>query len=81
MVPGDLPVFVRISATHWVEGGWDIEQSVAFAREMKRRGVDLVDRSSGPLVPIARIPVSNGFQVAFAAQIRRQAGVMTGRWE
>ena len=78
LVPAELPLFVRISGTDWVEGGWDIDQSVVLARELKALGVDLIDVSSGGLVPRARIPVSKGYQVPLARQIRDQAGVMTG---
>lgn len=77
-VPADLPVFVRISATDWAEGGWDAEQSVALARGLKELGIDLIDVSSGGLVPKARIPVGKGYQVPFARKIRDEAGVMTG---
>jgi 2,4-dienoyl-CoA reductase-like NADH-dependent reductase (Old Yellow Enzyme family) len=61
VVPNDLPLFVRISATDWVEGGWDLEQSVDFARHAKGLGVDLIDVSSGALVPKAHIPVAKGY--------------------
>ena len=76
--PERLPLFARISATDWVEGGWDVEHSVEFSRWLKGRGVDLVDCSSGGLVPGARIPVGPGYQVPFAERIRREAGVATG---
>jgi 2,4-dienoyl-CoA reductase-like NADH-dependent reductase (Old Yellow Enzyme family) len=76
--PERLPLFARISATDWAEGGWDIAQSIEFARMLKGAGVDLVDCSSGGLVPGARIPVAPGYQVPFAAAIRREAGVATG---
>jgi 2,4-dienoyl-CoA reductase-like NADH-dependent reductase (Old Yellow Enzyme family) len=78
LVPADLPVFVRISATDWVEGGWDVEQSVVLAGRLKELGIDLIDVSSGALVPKARIPVAKGYQVPFARKIRDEAGVMTG---
>ncbi len=78
VMPADMPLFVRISATDWVEGGWDIEQSIALARELKARGVDLMDVSSGALVPTARIPVGKGYQVPFARRIRDEAGIATG---
>ena len=78
VIPGGLPLFVRISATDWVEGGWDIEQSVVLAGELKRIGVDLIDVSSGALVPKAQIPVSRGFQVPLARRIRDEAGICTG---
>jgi len=76
-VPGALPVFVRISATDWVDGGWDLEQSVVLARALKALGVDLIDVSSGALVPTARIPVSKGYQVPFARRIRQETGILT----
>jgi 2,4-dienoyl-CoA reductase-like NADH-dependent reductase (Old Yellow Enzyme family) len=78
LVPVDLPLFVRISATDWAEGGWDEKQSVVLARHMKELGVDLIDVSSGALVPKARIPVGKGYQVPFARKIRDEAGIMTG---
>jgi 2,4-dienoyl-CoA reductase-like NADH-dependent reductase (Old Yellow Enzyme family) len=76
--PERLPLFARISATDWVEGGWDLEQSVEFSRRLKEKGVDLVDCSSGGLVPGARIAVAPGYQVPFAERIRREANVATG---
>jgi 2,4-dienoyl-CoA reductase-like NADH-dependent reductase (Old Yellow Enzyme family) len=76
--PADLPLWLRISATDWAEGGWDIEQSVRLAEQVKPLGVDLLDVSSGGLVPHVQIPVGPGFQVPFAAQIRRQTGMATG---
>jgi 2,4-dienoyl-CoA reductase-like NADH-dependent reductase (Old Yellow Enzyme family) len=76
--PKELPLFLRISATDWVEGGWDIDESVNLGGELKRMGVDLVDCSSGGNVPHAKIPVGPGYQTAFAERIRREAGIMTG---
>lgn len=76
--PPDKPVFVRISATDWHEGGWDIAQSVELCRRLKSLGIDLVDVSSGGLVPGVRIPAGPGYQVGFAAAIRREAGIATG---
>jgi 2,4-dienoyl-CoA reductase-like NADH-dependent reductase (Old Yellow Enzyme family) len=76
--PQSLPLFVRISATDWVEGGWDVEQSVALARLLRARGVDLIDCSTGGNVATANIPVAPGYQVPFAEQIRREAGIATG---
>lgn len=76
--PERLPLFVRISATDWVEGGWDIEQSVELAKLLRPLGVDLVDCSSGGLVAHAKIPVAPGYHVPFAERIRRDAGVLTG---
>jgi 2,4-dienoyl-CoA reductase-like NADH-dependent reductase (Old Yellow Enzyme family) len=77
-VPTELPVFVRISATDWADGGWDVEQSVVLAGRLKELGIDLIDVSSGGLVPKARIPVGKGYQVPLARKIRDEAGVMTG---
>jgi 2,4-dienoyl-CoA reductase-like NADH-dependent reductase (Old Yellow Enzyme family) len=77
--PEGLPVFVRISATDWLEPeGWDLEQSVELSRILKPEGVDLIDCSSGNIVPYARIPAGPGFQVGFAERIRKEAGIMTG---
>lgn len=76
--PEGAPVFVRISATDWIEGGWDIQQSVELARQLKGLGVDLIDCSSGGNVAHAQIPVGPGYQTEFAEQIRREAGILTG---
>ena len=62
----------------WVEGGWDITQSVALAKQLKPLGIDLIDVSSGGMVPTAQIPVTKGYQVPFARAIREQAGIATG---
>jgi 2,4-dienoyl-CoA reductase-like NADH-dependent reductase (Old Yellow Enzyme family) len=78
LVPPELPVFVRISATDWVEGGWDVDQSVILAQRLKALGIDLIDVSSGALTPTARIPVGKGYQVPLARQIRNEAKIMTG---
>ena len=74
----DMPLFVRISATDWADGGWDVDQSVVLARRLKEVGVDLIDVSSGALVPTARIPIGKGYQVPFARKIRCEADIMTG---
>jgi 2,4-dienoyl-CoA reductase-like NADH-dependent reductase (Old Yellow Enzyme family) len=76
--PESLPLFVRISATDWTEGGWTIEDSIALARVLKTLGVDLVDCSSGGIVPRVAIPAGAGYQVPFATRIRREAGIPTG---
>ncbi len=76
--PEQFPLFVRISATDWVDGGWDIQQSVEFARHLKKLGVDLIDCSSGGNVAQAKIPVGPAYQTPFAEQIRREASIMTG---
>ena len=76
--PEAAPLFVRISATDWVEGGWDIEQSVELARHLKLLGVDFIDCSTGGNAAQAKIPVGPGYQVPFAERIRRDAGILTG---
>ncbi len=76
-IPADRPVFVRISATDWADGGWDPAQSIVFSRCLRELGVDLVDCSSGGLVPYAKVPVGPGYQVPFAEAIRRDAGIAT----
>jgi 2,4-dienoyl-CoA reductase-like NADH-dependent reductase (Old Yellow Enzyme family) len=76
--PKELPLFLRISATDWVDGGWNIDESVKLASELKQTGVDLIDCSSGGNVPHAEIPVGPGYQTAFAERIHREAGIMTG---
>jgi 2,4-dienoyl-CoA reductase-like NADH-dependent reductase (Old Yellow Enzyme family) len=75
--PAHLPLFTRISAVDWAEGGWTIDDSVQLARLLRDHGVDLVDCSSGGLVPGAKIPVAPGYQVPFAAAIRRETGIPT----
>jgi len=75
--PEKYPLWMRISATDWVEGGWTVEESIALARTLQPLGVDLFDCSSGGNVPHVKIPVGPGYQVAFAEQVRRQAGVLT----
>lgn len=76
--PERLPLFARLSVTDWVEGGWTLEDSVSLAQRLKLLGVDLVDCSSGGLVPHARIPVGSGYQVRFAERIRNSTGLLTG---
>ncbi len=76
--PENLPLLVRISATDWVSGGWDLEQSVELVRQLLPLGVDLIDCSSGGSDPHARIPLGPGYQTGFSEQIRRQTGSRTG---
>jgi 2,4-dienoyl-CoA reductase-like NADH-dependent reductase (Old Yellow Enzyme family) len=76
--PERLPLFVRISSTDWTDGGWTVEDSVALARDLKGRGVDLIDCSSGGNLPHAKIPVGPGYQVPFADRVRRDAAIATG---
>jgi 2,4-dienoyl-CoA reductase-like NADH-dependent reductase (Old Yellow Enzyme family) len=75
--PEDLPLLVRVSGTDWVEGGWDVEQTVQLARWLRDEGVDLIDCSSGGLVPAAEIPVRPGYQVPIAQAVRERAGLPT----
>ncbi len=76
--PEEYPLFVRISATDWVDDGWTIEDSVALAGVLKNAGVDLIDCSSGGILPGIRVPASPGYQVPFAEKIRKQTGILTG---
>lgn len=74
----DLPVFVRISATDWVDNGWDLGQSLELCKQLQLIGIDLIDCSTGGLVPDAVIPVAPGFQTCFATAIKQQLGIATG---
>jgi len=76
--PAPAPLVVRVSATDWAQGGWDIDECVELARWLKQDGVDLIDCSSGGSVPHARIPIAPGYQVPFSARIRCEAGIATG---
>jgi 2,4-dienoyl-CoA reductase-like NADH-dependent reductase (Old Yellow Enzyme family) len=76
--PERAPLFVRISATDWIDGDWDIQQSVELARQLGKLGVDLIDCSSGGNALQAKIPVGPGYQTPFAAQVRREANILTG---
>lgn len=76
--PAELPLLVRISAVDWLDGGWDIEQSLVLARQLKAIGVDLIDCSSGFAVADELVPFGPGFQVPFAARIRAEAGIASG---
>jgi 2,4-dienoyl-CoA reductase-like NADH-dependent reductase (Old Yellow Enzyme family) len=77
--PQHLPVFIRISATDWLEPhGWDLKQSVALAQIVKKEGIDLVDCSSGGIVPYAKIPAGPGYQVTFSETIHKEVDIMTG---
>ncbi|HSI33477.1 MAG TPA: NADH:flavin oxidoreductase/NADH oxidase, partial [Tepidisphaeraceae bacterium] len=76
--PAKWPVLVRISATDWADGGWDLPQSIELSKRLKAIGIDLIDCSSGALVPRVKIPIGPGYQVPFADAIRRDAGIATG---
>ena len=75
--PHNLPLFVRISATDWADGGWNIDEAVKLSAILKKAGVDLIDCSSGGLVPYAKIPWKPGYQVAFAERIKKETGILT----
>jgi 2,4-dienoyl-CoA reductase-like NADH-dependent reductase (Old Yellow Enzyme family) len=76
--PEPRPLFVRVSATDWAEGGWNIDECVELARWLQQDGVDLIDCSSGGTVPHPKIPLAPGYQVPFATRIRRDVGIATG---
>ncbi len=76
--PARYPLFVRISSTDWIDGGWEIEQSVRLARCLATLGVDLIDCSSGGIAPDARVPLAPGYQTPFSERMRREAGLLTG---
>ncbi len=76
--PSTNPLFVRISATDWADGGWELEQSIRLAKHLKENGVDLIDTSSGGLSLAQQIPLSPGYQVPFAAAIKKETGLATG---
>ncbi|EOH6076399.1 NADH:flavin oxidoreductase/NADH oxidase [Burkholderia cenocepacia] len=75
--PEDRPVGVRVSATDWVEGGWELDDTIAFAHELKRRGCDWIDVSSGGVSPLQKIPLSPGYQVPFAQAVKQAVGMPT----
>jgi len=77
IVPEGMPLFVRISSTDWVDGGWDLAQSIALAKLLREAGVDVIDCSSGGAVHDAKVPVAPLYQVPFAESIRRDAGIAT----
>jgi 2,4-dienoyl-CoA reductase-like NADH-dependent reductase (Old Yellow Enzyme family) len=75
--PATKPVGMRVSSTDWVEGGWDLAQTIAFANELKKRGVDWIDASSGGVSPLQKIPLGPGYQVQFAEAIKQATGIPT----
>jgi len=75
--PADKPVWVRLSATDWADGGWDVDGSIAFAKELKARGCPTIHVSSGGLTPAQQIKLSPGYQVAFSERIRAEANIPT----
>ena len=77
VVPDTMPMLVRVSATDWAAGGWDLDQTVDLAKVLKEHGVDLADVSTGGMIPGVTIPVKPGYQVPFAEQVRSRAGIPT----
>jgi len=75
--PAHKPVGVKVSSTDWVEGGWDLAQTIEYVRELKQRGADWIDASSGGVSPLQKIPLGPGYQVPFAQAIREATGVNT----
>lgn len=76
--PSDLPIFVRISATDWADGGWNLDDSVELSLQLKSAGIDLIDVSTGGLVSYAKIPVGPAYQLPFASRIKKETGILTG---
>ncbi len=76
-LPEGMPIFVRVSASDWVEGGWDVEQSIVYVNELKARGLDVIHVSSGGLSMDQKIPLTPGYQVPFADKIKAETGVPT----
>jgi 2,4-dienoyl-CoA reductase-like NADH-dependent reductase (Old Yellow Enzyme family) len=77
-IPGDFPLFARISASDWIEGGWSIEDSVLLSKKLKEVGVDLIDCSSGGNAPKTPIPAGPGYQIPFSEKIKQEAEILTG---
>ena len=78
VIQDSTPLFARISSTDWVDGGWDIDQSIQLAKWLKEVGVDLIDCSSGGNVPNAKIPTAPGYQIPFSERIKKEIGILTG---
>jgi 2,4-dienoyl-CoA reductase-like NADH-dependent reductase (Old Yellow Enzyme family) len=75
--PADKPVGVRVSATDWVEGGWTLADTIAFAHELEKRGCDWIDVSSGGVSPLQKIPLEPGYQIPFAKAVKQATGLTT----
>jgi len=78
VLPSEMPLLIRLSATDWVDGGWDLEGTIALLKVLKTEGIDFADISSGGLVPGAKIPVGPGYQVPLASQVKQRTGIPTG---
>jgi 2,4-dienoyl-CoA reductase-like NADH-dependent reductase (Old Yellow Enzyme family) len=76
--PANLPIFVRISSTDWVDGGWNIDESIELSNILKNMGVDMIDCSSGGNISNVRIPIAPGYQVPFSKKIKAATGILTG---
>ena len=77
VVPASLPLGIRVSATDWIDHGWDLEQTVAFGQALKKRGCDFIHVSTGGISPAQQIPIGPGYQVAFAARVKAETGLPT----
>ena len=75
--PADKPIGIRVSATDWVDGGWSPEETVVLAKELKKRGLDYMDVSTGGLDPRQKIPLAAGYQVPFAEKVKKEVGIAT----
>jgi NADPH2 dehydrogenase len=75
--PADKPIGIRVSATDWVDGGWTPDETVVLASELKKRGLDYMDVSTGGLSPLQKIPLSPAYQVPFGEKVRKEAGIAT----
>jgi 2,4-dienoyl-CoA reductase-like NADH-dependent reductase (Old Yellow Enzyme family) len=75
--PKDKPIGMRVSATDWVDGGWTLDETVVLAKELKKRGLDYMDVSTGGLSPAQKIPLSPGYQVPFAEKVKKESGIVT----
>jgi 2,4-dienoyl-CoA reductase-like NADH-dependent reductase (Old Yellow Enzyme family) len=78
IIPEDFPLLARISSSDWIEGGWDIEDSLYLSKKLKDAGVDLIDCSSGGNAPKATIPAGPGYQIEFSERIKKETGILTG---
>jgi len=78
VVPQSFPLFARISTTDWIEGGWNLEESIYLVKQLKEKGVDLIDCSTGGNIANAKIPVGPGYQIPFSEKIRKEADILTG---
>lgn len=78
LIPPEVSLWVRISASDWAEGGWDIDQSVELVKILKTKNVDVIDTSSGGNIPGVKIPAERNYQVPFAKRVKNETGIITG---